>query len=288
MRMDQLLAWVKKFWEVFSYTLVDVGGHKLSLLSFATALLIFYIGYFISKVLDRGLGRLLEEKTKIDRGLRDSIQRFTRYFILIVSALVALDSIGISLKSLAALGAVLMVGIGFGLQNIAQNFISGLIILLERPIKLGDIVKVNGVSGRVVAIRARSTIVHTRDDVAIIIPNSKFISENVVNDNFSGDKIRLKLSVGVSYESDVRLVEKILTEVAYAHPKVFNKPPVKVSFNDFGDSSLDFNLFFWTGDLWSKEFLLSDLRFEIVKRFREEKVVIPFPQRDIHLISQDT
>ena len=283
--MDQYLLWLKDFWRVFSYTLLEIGGNKISLLSLITALTIFYVGYFLSKFLDNLIGKVLEEKTKVDRGLRGSIQRFTRYAVLLWGALIALDTLGISLNSLAAFGAVLMVGIGFGLQNIAQNFISGLILLLERPIKLGDIVVVDGVSGKVVDIRARATIVQTRDDVAIIVPNSKFISENVINDNFSGDRIRLTLKVGVSYSSDPKLVEKILLEIAEGHKKVLKRPSPKVIFSDFADSSLNFDLLFWTTDIWGKDFLLSELRFQVVEKFKEHAIVIPFPQRDVHLFS---
>ena len=222
---------------------------------------------------------------ELDSGVKGSISRFTKYLVMLIGSLIALDTVGISLKSLAALGAVLMVGIGFGLQNITQNFISGLIILLERPIKVGDLVDVKGISGKVIDIGARSTLVHTRDDVAIIVPNSQFISEQVTNESFTGSRARHHLPIGVAYGADVELVEKILKEVAEAHSKVLKDPTPNVLFVEFGSSSLDFDLMVWVEDLWKFEEILSDLRFAIVKKFNEHNIEIPFPQRDLHLRS---
>ena len=198
-----------------------------------------------------------------------------------------MDSVGLNVSSLAAIGAVLMVGIGFGLQNIAQNFISGLILLLERPIRRGDIVSVAGVKGRVKEIRARSTLIETRDDVSIIVPNSQFISEQVINDSFSGNVIREKVDVAVAYGSDTRKVEQVLLEAAEAHSKVQKSPPPRVVFESFGDSSLNFSLRIWISDIWGRDFIMSDIRFDIDHRFRENQIQIPFPQRDLHLKSSD-
>lgn len=223
----------------------------------------------------------------LNSGVKDSISRFARYTVIIAGALIALDTIGISLKSLAALGAVLMVGIGFGLQNIAQNFISGLIILLERPIKVGDIVKVQGVSGVVKEIGARSTLINTRDDIAIIVPNSQFISEQVVNESFSGETIRLHLNIGVAYGSDVNLVKDVLLKIGAEHTNVLKSPAPNVLFTDFADSSLNFELRIWVNDLWTYDSILSDIRFKIIEKFNEKNISIPFPQRDLHIKSSD-
>jgi small-conductance mechanosensitive channel len=202
---------------------------------------------------------------------------------VILGVFIALDTIGISLASIAALGAVLMVGIGFGLQNVAQNFVSGIIILLERPIKQGDIVVVGGVSGKVRDIRVRSTVIETRDDVAIIVPNSQFIADQVINDSFSGHNIRRILKVGVAYGSDVEKVTELLMGIANAHEQILNTPGAKVLFMDFGSSSLDFELRFWVKELWTTDTILSDLRYDIDRKFRQENIEIPFPQRDLHI-----
>lgn len=190
---------------------------------------------------------------------------------------------GVSISSLAAVGAVLMVGIGFGLQNLTQNFISGIILLVERPIKVGDIIKVGTTSGKVVDIRVRSTVVQTRDDVTIIVPNSKFISEEVVNDSYSGKVIRQHLRVGVGYGSDVDKVQHLLCEAAMKHPKVLHEPKPKALFEDFGDSSLNFDLRFWSSEIWLIETVTSEIRKSILNEFRKENIEIPFPQRDVHI-----
>lgn len=263
-----------------------MGGNSISVFSIILACGLLWSSFVLGKAGERLIQKALADQD-IDPGVKSSIERFSRYLIIIIGIWIALDSVGINLNSLAAFGAVLGVGIGFGLQNITQNFISGIIILLERPIKKGDMVEVKGVRGKVLDIQARSTLVLTRDDVVIIVPNSQFISEQVVNDSFSGEKIRLSLSIGVAYGSNVELVKQTLTDIAYRNPKVLNQPHPKVLFTGFGDSSLDFELRVWVDDLWDRELVLSDLRFELDAAFREHNIVIPFPQRDIHLVSSN-
>jgi small-conductance mechanosensitive channel len=158
-----------------------------------------------------------------------------------------------------------------------------LIILLERPIKKGDVVKVGETSGRVVDIRVRSTLMETRDDVTIIIPNSQFISEQVVNDSFSAEIIRHTVKIGVAYGSDVEKVRSILIDIANDNDSVSNDPPANVYFTDFGSSSLDFELRVWVTELWTTDGILSDIRFAIDREFRKNKIEIPFPQRDVHI-----
>jgi len=280
--METLLDQVKYIWNLLSTPLFQLGNSQISLASLFVALMVVAGFAIISKIIERGVHNTLKNKA-IDSGVKGSIERFSRYLIITLGVFIALDTIGISLSSLAALGAVLMVGIGFGLQNIAQNFVSGIIILLERPIKKGDIVDVGGVSGRVIDIRVRSTIIETRDDVAIIVPNSQFIAEQVVNDSFSGDKIRRTLKVGVAYGSDVKKVTEILLKVTSEHKQVLQEPTSKVYFMDFGNSSLDFELRFWVNELWTTDGILSDLRYAIDQEFRDADVCIPFPQRDLHI-----
>lgn len=280
---EQTYDVLKEFWSALRFTLFEVSGHKISLLSVFTAVALFWLTTIASRYAERGVGRLLADRKDIDSGVKDSIKRFTKYTVLIVGSFVALDTIGIKMSSLAAVGAVLMVGIGFGLQNITQNFISGLIILLERPIKIGDFVKVQGVSGKVVQIGARSTLINTRDDVSIIVPNSQFISEQVVNETLSGDKIRYHINVGVAYGTDPRKVEGILMGIAKEHEKVLDSPAPKVFFKDFGASSLDFVLTVWVSDLWNFEGIKSDIRFMVSDAFKKEDIEIPFMQVDLHL-----
>lgn len=272
-----------QLWGSLSHTLFEVGEQKISLLSLITAIIIFYLTTWVSRYAERGVGRLLADRKDIDSGVKDSIKRFTKYTILIIGGFITLDTVGIKMSSLAAVGAVLMVGIGFGLQNITQNFISGLIILLERPIKVGDFVKVKDVSGRVILIGARSTHINTRDDISIIVPNSQFISEQVVNETLSGESIRYHVKVGVAYGTDPRQVESILMDIANKHQSVLKSPPPKVFFKDFGGSSLDFDLTIWIRDNWNYEGILSDIRFMVSDAFKENHIEIPFMQVDLHM-----
>jgi small-conductance mechanosensitive channel len=176
--------------------------------------------------------------------------------------------------------------VGFGLQNIAGNFISGLIILFERPIKLGDRIEVGAVEGDVVRIGSRSTTVVTNDNIAIIIPNSKFITENVVNWSHTGENVRFRIPVSVAYGSDVRRVEKVLLEVAAENPDVLREPAPAVRFAEFGDSGLAFELRAWTTALLHRRGkLVSDLNFAIYDKFKQHGIEIPFPQRDLHIRS---
>lgn len=280
--MDIIFDQIKFAWNLLSTPLFELGSSKISLASLFVVILILLGFYIISRIIERGMKKALKNKA-IDPGIKGSIVRFSRYLTVIVGVFVALDTIGISLSSIAALGAILMVGIGFGLQNLTQNFISGIIILLERPIKQGDIVFVGGVSGRVRDIRVRSTVIETRDDVAIIVPNSQFIAEQVINDSFSGHKIRRTLKVGVAYGSDVKKATGILMKIANEHEQILKDPDPKVLFMDFGNSSLDFELRFWSAELWTTDIILSDLRYAIDREFINEDIDIPFPQRDLHI-----
>ena len=263
-----------------SYPFFSISNHDISIKSIILLIGLFWSFLWLSKWTERFMHRTMMHKD-IDHGIKGSVEKFSRYFVLMVGVFISLSTLGINLNSLTAL----LVGIGFGLQNITQNFVSGIIILLERPIKRGDIVNVGQISGRVLDIRARSTLILTRDDIVIIVPNSSFISEQVINDSFSGEKLRIKVDVGVSYSSNVDQVTDILLKVARSHPKILKSPPPTVIFNDFGDSSLNFSLRIWTDDLWFSDLILSDIRYKIIREFQENGVIIPFPQRDLHLRS---
>ncbi len=280
--MESFSMAFKSFWYYLSFPLFEISGNRISLLSLLMAMVVLFTAIKLAKIVEKMIGRVLEDK-EIDRGVKGSIERIGRYIVMLSGVLVSLDTVGISLSSLAAISAVLMVGIGFGLQNVTLNFISGLIILLERPIKVGDMVELEGVSGRVHDIRARSTLIHTRDDIAIIVPNSKFISEQVINQSFSGEHIRLHMEVGVSYGSDVSQVVSVLKDAADRHRQVLKNPAPNVIMNNFGDSSLDFKLLIWVRDNWNSDVILSDLRLHILELFREHDIQIPYPQRDIHV-----
>ncbi|MCB0378689.1 MAG: mechanosensitive ion channel [Bdellovibrionales bacterium] len=271
-----------KLGKLVYYPLFEIRGHDVSLSSLILMITLLWGFSWLSKWVERFIHKALLYKD-VDPGIKGSIERFSRYGVIIVGAFISLSTIGINLSSLTALGAVVGVGIGFGLQNITQNFISGIIILLERPIKKGDIVHVKGISGRVLDIKARSTLILTRDDIVIIVPNSQFITEQVINDSFSGDKLRMHIRVGVAYGSDVEKVTEVLMSVAKDHDKVLQTPPPTVTLDEFGDSSLNFSLRVWTPELWFSDIVLSEIRYEITHRFAQAGVTIPFPQRDLHI-----
>ena len=204
---------------------------------------------------------------------------------MLLGVFIAVQQVGIDLTTLAAISAVLMVGIGLGLQNITSNFISALILLFERPVQVGDFVEVSGVQGRIRAIKTRSSVVETLDNVAIIVPNSNFITENVTNWSYRDSKVRIHVSVGVSYGSDVDLVAETLLRMGRAHQEVLLNPEPRIQFLEFGDSSLRFDLLVWINDASRQYFIKSDLNFAVVKAFRERGITIAFPQRDLHIRS---
>jgi small-conductance mechanosensitive channel len=276
---------LKDTWKLLSTTLFELNGAKISFSSILAALAILLLTFRVAAFAGRLVNGALAKKS-VDSGVRDSLERVTRYVMIGLGVLISLDTLGFTISSLAALGAVLMVGIGFGLQNIAQNFISGIILLVERPVKVGDIIQAGSTTGRVMDIRVRSTVIQTRDDVSIIVPNSKLIAEDVVNESYMGQRIRRKVRVGVAYGSNLEQVRNILLELALQHEKILKDPEPAVGFADFGESSLDFELYFWTNEIWLAGGICSDLRFAIEAAFRHYKIEIPFPQRELMIKGQ--
>jgi small-conductance mechanosensitive channel len=195
-----------------------------------------------------------------------------------------LQTAGIDLTALNVLAGAVGIGLGFGLQNIVNNFISGIIILFERPIKVGDRIEVGSVEGEVVRIGGRSTEVVTNDNITIIVPNSRFITENIINWSHNDRRVRFRIPVSVAYGSDVELVVRLLLEVAAANPDVLDNPPPGVRLMEFGDNGLLFELRAWSTSLiHRKGLLLSNLNFAILASFTENGIEIPYPQRDLRI-----
>lgn len=273
-----------QFYARFDQPLFVVAGTAVTLASVVSFVVFLALAFAASFLLQRAVQRLCRRRG-VDEGVRYALTRLVHYVVIAVGAFLALDNLGISVTALAGLGAILAVGIGFGLQNITQNFVSGLILLLERPVKKGDFVVVGETSGTVRDIRARATVVTTLDNVEIIVPNGQFITEQVTNETFTDRRVRARVAVGVAYGSDTGRVREVLLEVAASHAQVLEDPPADVQFTDFGDSSLDFALVFWVPDALFRPRVASDLRFAIDAAFRREGIEIPFPQRDLHLRS---
>ena len=266
---------------------ISVGQVQLTVPMLLMALLVIYLSIQASWVLQATLETQVFPYSSVDRGVRDAVKKLLHYFLIFLGFLLAMGLAGIELRNFAVLAGAFGIGIGFGLQNIVNNFVSGLILLFERPVKVGDQVVVDEDWGRVISIGLRSTVIETFDGSELIVPNSLLISEKVTNWTLSTTKARIVLPVGVAYGSDLEAVLRILKEAAESHPLTLSQPPPSPIFVGFGDSSLDFELRCWIADVDKRLDVRSDLGRFIDGRFREGGVEIPFPQRDLHLRSVD-
>jgi small-conductance mechanosensitive channel len=218
----------------------------------------------------------------LDRSLQYAVSQIVSNIVLVVGVFIVLDNAGIHLATLAVFAGAVGVGIGFGLQNIASNFISGLVILAERPITIGDRVEVAGVTGQVQQIRARSTVILTNDNITMIVPNTKFIDSPVTNWTYGDPRVRFRVPVGVAYGSDLEKARDALLEVARENPQVLDQPPPTVFLETFGESSINLELVVWSKEMsYRPRRFRSDLNFAIARKLREAGVEIPSPQRDI-------
>lgn len=221
----------------------------------------------------------------INRGAQEAIAILAKYSFIVIGGLVLLQVWGLELSSLTILASALSIGVGFGLQDIAKNFGSGLVLVFERPIQVGDFIEVGKLNGTVERIGARSTEIRTLDHVSIIVPNSRFLESEVVNWSHRNPISRLHIPVGVSYSANPETVRQILLEAVQSHPSVLASPPPSILFKRFGDSSLDFELLIWTSEPHKQFVTISDLYFDIFKALAEHNIEIPFPQRDLHIRS---
>ena len=284
--MDPFVAFVEDLIRVMGYPLFELGGNPISASSVLKLLCLIGLVLFAEAVLRRLFMRRVLSRTQLDEGMRFAIARIGGYIFITLGFYISLKFVGIDLSSLAVLAGAIGVGLGFGLQNIVHNFISGIIILAERPIAIGDRVEVNGVAGRVQRISLRSTVVVTNDNISVIVPNSSFISESVVNWSHGDPKVRIGIPVGIAYGSDVEKFRKLMTEVVLAHPQVLPDPAPHIFFIGFGDSSLDFELGVWTAEmLQNPKRFRSEIYYAVEKALRVNGIEIPFPQRDLHIRS---
>jgi small-conductance mechanosensitive channel len=280
---NNALTWL---YEILTHPLFHLGGNAISVASLIKFGILAAIILAVESILRRLVMQRVLSRTHLDEGMRFAIARISGYVFLTIGFYLALDFVGIDLSSLAVLAGAIGVGLGFGLQNIVHNFISGIIILAERPIAIGDRVEVNGVAGQVAKISLRSTIVVTNDNISVIVPNSNFISDPVVNWSHGDPKVRINVPIGIAYGSDVEKFRDLMTEVALAHPQVLREPEPNVLFIGFGDSSLDFEIGVWTAEmLRNPKRFRSELNYAIERALRENRIEIPFPQRDLHIRS---
>lgn len=261
----------------------EVGSLRLSVLDLLVGALLFVVLLASTRWLQGVLERRFFPQTRLTPSIRHSLKVSVGYAGLLIAALAAISVIGIDLSNIAIIAGALSVGIGFGLQNIVNNFVSGLILLIERPVKAGDWIRVGEHQGFVQRIKVRATEIETFQRYSVIIPNAELLSSSVINLTYRDAVARIDIPVGVAYHSDAELVRKTLLEAADSHAAVMRTPVPFVLFNDFGASSLDFELRCFIPDARNIFFVATDLRFDILRRFRERGIEIPFPQRVVHI-----
>jgi small-conductance mechanosensitive channel len=251
------------------------------------AILLLFAGYGVSRRLSRLVAAVMKKRFKLEAGPASAIETLGFYFLFITFAVTALRLVNFPLTAFTIAGGAIAIGVGFGSQNVMNNFISGLILLLERPVRVGDLVQVEDTHGIVEKIGARSTRILASDNTHIIVPNSFFLENNVVNFTLSDDVLRTQVNVGIIYGSPTREANRIIEEVLAEHSRILEVPKPRIIFSEFGDNSLNFEAYFWirARTIMDRRQIESDVRFQIDDRFREAGIVIAFPQRDVHLDS---
>ncbi len=267
--------------------MVSIGQYQFSAYRIINVLLTLALLTWASAFLAELVERQLTHFPKMRAANRELILKFVQISIYVIAALIALDLMGLDLTSLALFGGAIGIGVGFGLQKIASNFISGLIMLMEKSIEVGDLIELSdGTYGFIRRTGARYTLIETFDNKEILVPNEDFITNRVTNWTFSNHKARVEIPIGVSYDSDIEKVREILLDTANSHPRCAPEPTPACYLRGFGDSSVDFILHFWVDDVengrWTPQ---SEILFAIWHRFAEEGISIPYPQRDLHIKS---
>lgn len=283
--MEELTEFFNKARAILEYN-INLGGNKITILGMIQLILVILVFLIFSKIFRRLLRRRVLPRFHLAASAQFLILKIIHYVLVLIGVLVGINVVGIQMTSLAVIFGLLGVGFAFGLQNITSNFVSGIILLFERPISVGDYIEVENAVGRVDNISMRSTKVITHDNITLIVPNSKFIEGTVTNWSVGDPKVRLNIPVGVAYGSDTQLVKRLLLEVADRHPDILKDPKPKVLFKEFADSSINFELKVWTLSPMSRFDIASDFNFAIDDIFRENKVTIPFPQRDVHFFNE--
>ncbi len=270
---------------ILNFVLFQIKDTPVTVMS--VVIFVFFITAFIvlGVMVRRALNRRILRRFKIDEGTSYTLSRISQYSIIVIGALISFQFIGVDLSGLAVIFGLLSVGIGFGLQNITSNFISGLIILFERPISVGHRVMVGDIEGDVTEINIRATKIRTMNNISIIVPNSEFVSQNVINYSHGDPTFRVDVEVGVAYGSDLETVLQCLQEVGEENSTVLKNPEPQVHLTGFGDSAWNMQLRTWIGDVKHHPNVRNELNQAIVRKFREHRVEIPFPQRDLHVRS---
>jgi len=279
---------MKYIQQILEFELFEIGNFSLSVYNLFLVVIIFFAVKGITHSIDLLIKKRLEKGglKSFDEGRGKSITQIFKYIIYILGFIVTIKSLGINVDLILGVFAALGLGIGFALQDVFKDLISGIIILFEGNVSVGDILEVDGLIGTVKEIKLRTSLIRTRDGIFIVVPNNRVVNEKVINWSTNTKITRFHVAVGVAYGSDVEKVKKLLLQSVNENEMIAKRPSPIVFFNDFGDSALMFQVNFWLMDTWSVELIKSDLRFTINKLFRENNIQIPFPQRDVHLIQK--
>jgi small-conductance mechanosensitive channel len=270
---------------VLNFPIVNLGKIPVTLWLLIYLLVLFVLLFYVTARLRRWFAEGLLARRGIDIGVRQAVGSILRYVTLFLGFVIILQTAGIDLSALAILTGAIGIGIGFGLQNIINNFVSGLIILFERPIKVGDRIEIGEIQGDVLKISARSTTIMTNDNIAVIVPNSDFVTSKVINWSFPNPNVRFNFPVSVAYESDPDQVREVLLRVAEDHPGVLKDPGSDVLFKEFGET-LNFVLRVWTREYTQRPNVLrSELNYEIINKFKEHGIGIPSPQKEVRILN---
>ena len=264
---------------------ISIGGKKITILNIFYLIIFLVFFTFVSRIIRKALRDRILPRTRLDIGARASFVNIVIYSFWIVAIYTGINILGLNLSSLTFMAGALGIGIGFGLQNIVNNFVSGIILLFDPSIQVGDMVQLGEDWGTVNRINIRTTVVQTFDNASLIIPNSQMLSNKVTNWSFKDPKVRRQVDVGVAYGSDVRLVRSTLLTIVADMPQILNDPAPRVDFMDFGDSALVFRTRFWIAspDDWLTA--PTEFRFRIDEEFKKNGIEIAFPQQDIHIRS---
>ncbi|HPG10688.1 MAG TPA: mechanosensitive ion channel [Chitinophagaceae bacterium] len=268
--------------EFLEFKLLEWGNYLLTVGDLVIVFLIFGGTKILSWLIRKAYNKRFSG-TRDNRGRKFALIRLTGYIIWTFSLLMMLQAAGVKITLLLAGSAALLVGIGLGLQQTFTDFLSGFILLIDHTIEVDDVIEIDGMVARVENIGIRTSTLVTRDDISVIVPNSKITGSNVINWSHTKEHSRFHIPIGVAYGSDEELVRKVLLDCASDHPGILKQPPPFVRLEEFADSSVNFKLYFWTSEVFRVENTKSDLRFSVVKKLKENNITIPFPQMDVYV-----
>lgn len=272
---------LKKYLSVIDKPLFHISKIEINLNDFFFLIISIALTFLLILFIRLGFERL-EKKDKIEKSTATALTKILQYFIWTLVIVLILQNIGFNINALLAGSAALLVGIGLGIQQLFNDFASGIILLTEQNNKIGDIVEADDIEGKIIDVGFRTTTILTRDNIKVIIPNSKLVSQKVINWTKGEKFARVGIDIGVAYGSDLKKVKNILLEIAKKHDEVIKQPEPEVLFLEFGDSSLNLKLYFYTRKVLDRKKIISDLLFEIYDTFNQENIEIPFPQMDVH------